>query len=247
MFSHFRRDLVLLSALAGAGLAALGVTVTSSPAGTLASGKPQDLPISNFNTPAGSLSALRAGITYRASSFPLGLRVTPLDGTWSGTQWRTTSRGKPAFAWAAFGHGIGTTPPPGVVEIETAYGPTPSVAATIARLRLGGSHLPESHVGGITFHAASPAKVAGYSGRQFEGNVWGIYGHTFVPFSPRTGAASPPDSFRVEKGEVFRIVALSVKGKTVVLFFDNISLPTERFPAFIASANQLLRSVTFAA
>ena len=35
--------------------------------------------------------------------------------------------------------------------------------------------------------------------------------------------------------------------KTVVLFLDNISLPTERFPAFIASANRLLRSVTFAA
>jgi hypothetical protein len=134
-----------------------------------------------------------------------------------------------------------------VVEIETAYGPTPSVAATIARLRRGGSHLPESHVGGITFQAASPVKLTGYSGLQFDGHVWGIYGHTFVPFSPKTGGASPPDSFRVEKGEVFRIVALSVQDKTVVLFLDNISLPTERFPAFITSANRLLRSVAFAA
>ena len=247
MFSRVRRELVLLSAPAGAGVAALGVTVTTSPAGTLAGGNPRDLPISNFNTPAGSLSALRAGITYQASSFPLGLRVTAPDGTWSGTQWRTTSRGKPAFGWAAFGHGLGITPPRGVVEIETAYGPTSSVAASIARLREGGSHLPASHVGGITFQAASPVKLAGYSGRQFDGNVWGIYGHTFVPFSPKTGGASPPDSFRAEKGEVFRIVALSVRGKTVVLFLDNISLPAERFHAFIASANRLLRSVTFAA
>ncbi len=159
-----------------------------------------------------------SGVTYQASSFPLGLRVTAPDGSWSGTQWRTTSRGKPAFGWAEFGHGPGSTPPRGVVELETAYGPTPSVAATIARLRRGGSHLPASHVGGITFQAASPVNLAGYPGRQFDGTVWGIYGHTFVPFSATTGGASPADSFRADQGEVFRLVALNVNGKTVVLF-----------------------------
>jgi hypothetical protein len=119
------------------------------------------------------------------------------------------------------------------------------VAATIARLQRGGSHPPASKVGGITFHATSAVKLSGYSGRQFDGNVWGIFGHTFVPFSATTRGASPADSYHLDKGELFRLVALNVRGKTVVLLYDNIALPVERFPAFIASANRLLRSVTF--
>ena len=245
MFSDVRRRSVLLSALTGAAFAALGVTVTSTPARTLAGGGPPDLPVSNVNTPAGSLSALRSGVTYQASRFPLALRVTPSDGTWSGAQWRTTTRGKPAFGWAELGQGPATAPPRGIVQLETAYGPTPSVAATIAHLQRGGSHLPASHVGGTTFHAATPVKLAGYAGRQFDGTVWGIYGHTFVPFSATTRGASPADSYHLEKGESFRLVALNVNGKTVVLLYDNIALPIEQFPAFIASANRLLRSLTF--
>jgi hypothetical protein len=237
--------LVLLSAFTGAALAALGVTVTASPARTLMGGGLQDLPVSNVNTPAGSLTALRSGVTYQASHFPLGLRVTPPDGTWSGAQWRTTTRGKPAYGWAQLGQGPTTAPPRGILQLETAYGPTPSVAATIARLQRGGSHLPASNVGGTTFQAAAPVKLAGYSGRQFDGNVWGIYGHTFVPFSATTGGASPADSYHLDKGESFRLVALNVNGKTVVLLYDNIALPAQQFPAFIASANRLLRSLTF--
>ena len=245
MFSRIRHRLVLLSALAGAVSAALGVTATSTPARTVAAGDPQDLAVSNVNTPAGTLTALRSGVTYEASHFPLGLRVTPPDGSWSGAQWRTTTRGKPAFGWADLGQGPATAPPRGLVQLETAYGPTPSVTATIARLQRGGSHLPGSNIGGTTFKAASPVRLAGYPGRQFDGTVWGIYGHTFVPFSATTGGASPADSFHLEKGESFRLVALNVNSKTVVLLYDNVALPAERFPAFIASADRLLRSLTF--
>ena len=171
--------------------------------------------------------------------------MTPPDGTWSGAQWRTTTRGKPAFGWAQLGQGPATAPPRGIVQLETAYAATPSVAATIARLQRGGSHLPASNVGGTTFQRAAPVELAGYSGRQFDGNVWGIYGHTFVPFSASTRGASPADSYHLDKGESFRLVALNVNGKTVVLLYDNIALPAEQFPVFIASANQLLRSLTF--
>jgi hypothetical protein len=132
-----------------------------------------------------------------------------------------------------------------MIQLETAYATTPSVAATIVRLQRGGSHLPASNVGGITFQPASPVKLAGYSGRQFDGNVWGIFGHTFVPFSATTRGASPADSYHLDKGESFRLVALNVKGKTVVLLYDNIALPAERFPTFIASANRFLVSLTF--
>ena len=245
MFSVIRCRLLLMSALAGAAFAALSLTVTSTPARTVAGGAPQDLPVSNVNTPAGSLTALGSGVTYQASHFPLGLRVTPPDGSWSGAQWRTTIRGKPAFGWAEFGQGPATAPPRGIVQLETAYGPTPSVTATIARLQRGGSHLPASNVGGTTFKAVAPVRLAGYTGRQFDGAVWGIYGHTFVPVSATTGGASPADAYHLDKGESFRLVALNVNGKTVVLLYDNVALPAERFPAFIASANRLLRSLTF--
>ena len=152
--------------------------------------------------------------------------------------------GKPAFGWAAFGHGPGR-------HLHAASSNRDGIRPDA----VGRSHdcppatwrlaPPGEHIGGITFKAASPVKLAGYPGRQFDGNVWGIYGHTFVPFSPKTGGASPADSFHLEKGESFRLVALNVNSKTVVLLYDNVALPAERFPAFIASADRLLRSLTF--
>ena len=169
LFSRIRHRLVLLSALAGAVSAALGVTATSTPARTVAAGDPQDLAVSNVNTPAGTLTALRSGVTYQASHFPLGLRVTPPDGSWSGAQWRTTTRGKPAFGWADLGQGPATAPPRGLVQLETAYGPTPSVTATIARLQRGGSHLPASNIGGIDIQsgvAGPPGRVPGSAVRR---------------------------------------------------------------------------------
>jgi hypothetical protein len=237
VLSHIRRRLILLAALGGAAFAALGVSVTSSHAVILGSSSPRELPVSNLNTPAGALTTLPARVTYQASSFPLTLRVTAPDGGWSGAQWRTTSRGKPVFGWVGFGQGSVALPPHGVIQIVTAYGSTPSVAATIARLHSGGS--------GVTYQATAAVRIAGYSGRRFDGVVFGRFGHVFVPFSAKTGGASPPDSYRLEAGEVFRIVVLDVKGKTVVLFLDNVTLPAAKFAAFIASANRLLSSLTF--
>ena len=98
MLTHILRRKVLAAALAGAAFAALGVTVASShaipakgnasPAAT--SGNPE-LPVSNVNTSAGKFTPLKAGVSYQASSFPLALRVTPPDGSWSGAQWKSHS------------------------------------------------------------------------------------------------------------------------------------------------------------
>ena len=207
-------------------------------------GAPVELPTSNVHTQAGQFTALHAGSAYQASAFPLALRVAVPDGTWGGAQWKTTSHGKPAFGWVA----VARAPlddPRGGVEIETAFGTTPSVAATMARLRVGGSHLPQTNVGGVTWGKVSAVELAGYSGRQFDGNVWGIYGRMFVPFTPKTRGASPPDSFRLDKGETFRIVALDVRGKTVVLCLESFGLPADQFPAFLASAGRVLRTLRF--
>ena len=218
--------------------------VTGVIAGGALSGDAPELPTSNLDTPAGHFAPLRTGVTYRASSFPLPLRVTPSDGNWGGAQWTATSRGKPAFGWAA----VGRPPlddPHGDIFIETAFGPTPSVSATIDRLRTGGSHLPDSHVGGVSFGEPRPARVAGYSGREFDGQVWGRFGKVLIPFSAPTHGASPPDSFRLDQGEAFRVVALDVKGKTVVLFLESWKLPAQQFPAFVTSAQRLLETLRF--
>ena len=209
-----------------------------------ASGSAPELPMANLNTPGGQFAPLRAGVTYRASSFPLPLRVTPSDGTWGGAQWTASSHGKPAFGWIA----VGRPPlndPRGDVFIETAFGPTSSVSATIARLRTGGSHPSDSHIGGVTFGEPRPIRLAGYSGSQFEGQVWGRFGKVLIPFSAKTHGASPPDSFRLEKGEVFRVIALDVSGKTVVLFLESWKLPPQQFPAFVTSANRILETLKF--
>jgi hypothetical protein len=250
MIMQIRLRTVLIAALTGAALAALGLTVASSQAtsrrsaNATAGANPPELPMSNLFTPGGHFAPLKAGVTYQASTFPIPLRVTARDGSWGAGQWAATSHGKRAFGWT----GIGRPPlknPHGDIFIETAFGPTPSVAATIARLRVGGSHLPESHFGGVSFQRPSPVKLAGYSGRQFDGQVWGKFGKVFIPFSPQTHGASPPDSFRFDKGEVFRIIVIDVRGKTVVLFEENWKLPAEQFPAFLTSANRLLTTLEF--
>jgi hypothetical protein len=240
MLTHVRRRRILVAALAGAALAALGITVTSSHAGptALAAGLPDLLK----STPESNQAAqLKAGLTYQASLFPIPLRLAAHGGVWWGHQYRTSQGAKPRFGWVQVAH-------PGVkgqITIVTAYGPTPSVAATIARLRVGGSHLPETNVGGTEFGKPSPVRVAGYSGEQFDGDVWGIYGHGFIPFTPKTRGASPTDDWHLDKGESFRIIALDVRGKTVVAFLESAELPADRFPAFLDSAGAFLESLTF--
>jgi hypothetical protein len=232
MLDHIRRRRVLVAALAGAAFAALGITLASSRAA--AGGKPPELLGSSK-----AAAPLRAGVAYHAAVFPLPLRVTAPEGGWIGNQYRTFSHGRPLFAWVQLTR-AGVR---GLATIETAYGPTPSVAATIARLRIGGSHLPDEHIGGTTFQEPTPVRVAGYSGQQFDGNVWGIYGRTFVPFTPKTHGASPADHIYVGKDEAFRIIALNVRGKTVVLTLESAELPAEQFPAFLDSASRLLASI----
>jgi hypothetical protein len=202
---------------------------------------PNELATSNLNTPAGKMTRLAAKTSYRAGSFPLGLQLTAPDGTWAGSQWTTSSKGQTTFAWAAIGHGgtAATSAPRGLVMIATAIGTTRSVSATVARIRTGG--------GGITFGTTSPAKMAGYTGTQFDGNVFGSFGHTFVPFTPKTHGAAPSDAWHIDKGEAFRFTVISVRTKTVVVFEESFGLPAKQFPGFLTGAKQLLATLQFTA
>ena len=67
-------------------------------------------------------------------------------------------------------------------------------------------------------------KLGGYSGLQFDGHVVGKE-HVFIPFSPKSTVAKwYPDNYGVGQGTVFRILALNVRGKTVVVYLENAKL-----------------------
>jgi hypothetical protein len=205
MPTHIRHRNLRFAALAGAAFAALGVTIASSHAAATRTNPAELL------TSAKTLAPLKAGVTYGASSFPMPLRLTAPDSTWLGTQSSATSHGRLAYGWVVVGHPP-LAKPEGLIAIETAFGPTPSVAATIAGLRYGGSSLPESHLGGVEFGKPTAVKIAGYSGQQFDGQVWGKFGHTFLPSSPHVrGPASPADANYLQKGEAFRFIVLGVR------------------------------------
>ncbi len=53
--------------------------------------------------------------------------------------------------------------------------------------------------------------------------------HNFVPFSPRTNKATYfPDTYEAEQGNVLHIIVAGVRGKTVVVFMDNLALPADQ-------------------
>ena len=231
-------------------VACLGVSAVSAATTT---SKTREIPVSyllrGLPPPApqvlGSLTPLRAGVTYQASAFPLPLRVRPFDGSWGGAQWKSEllgfrGGGRPYFGWVAIGSGNGegyAGRPAGLIVIMTAYARTPSVASTVANLRTRGH--------GATYEATSSAKVAGFSGVQFDGQVVG-QSHVFIPFSP------PPvnhfqDAHFLGQGEVFRVTVLNVRGKTVVVFVESGELPAEQFPAFLTKADRILETVRFPA
>jgi hypothetical protein len=209
-----------------------------------ASGTPRELFRNAFLSPAGHVAKLAAGVTYKASDFPLPIHVTSPDGSWGGAQWKSDSSFQhkkstvaPFYGWVTFEQ-HDTHPAQGAITIMTPYGSTPTVAAMVAGLRTRGH--------GATYEATSPIKLGGYSGVQFDGKVVGKE-HVFVPFSPKSTVAKwYPDNYGMGQGTVFRIVALSVRGKTVVVYIENAELPADQFPAFLTRADTLLKTLKFA-
>ena len=67
----------------------------------------------------------------------------------------------------------------------------------------------------------------------------------FIPFSAASHAAKYyPDEYPVY-GDAFRVLVLDVRGKTVVVYIENVALPPAQFPAFLTKAEQILRSLRF--
>jgi hypothetical protein len=206
-----------------------------------------DMPQSYLFGAGGTLSPLRSGSTYRASQFPIPLRLKPFAGGWSGAQWKSGRdyfRGGPPpnFGWVHVGRGSSSAPPLGLITIMTAYAKTPSVATTVNVLRTRGR--------GASYQDSEPIRIAGFSGMQFDGEITGAansdhIGHYFVPFSPRHNSASYfPDEYPVY-GQAFRVIVLDVRGKTVVIYIENVALSVDQYPAFLTKATRILAALRF--
>jgi len=217
-----------------------------------------DIPHSYIFSPAGKLVRLRAGVTYQASSFPLPLRVTPSDGSWTGAQWKAnlfpdeiqqrhlSCSSSPAvcappyYGWVAIGKG-GASPSPApraLILIMGGFSRTPSVAATVQNLRTRGH--------GATYDDPSPVKLAGFPGVELDGQTVGPR-HVFIPFSPPTSKATGhADAIEVDgAGHPFRFAVLNVRGKTVVVFLGTLVLSPDEFTAFLPQADRFLGSLQF--
>jgi hypothetical protein len=233
-----RRVLVSLSSL----VAVACVTAAGASSSTV-------VPLPRCNVPlpqGGKATPLRAGVTYEARrAFPIVLRLTPPDGSWSGAQCKTSgrrphSKGPPFFGWV----GAVQTPetpgaaPRGAIEIVTSYTRTRSATATATQLRAPGH-------GAATYGPISRATFGGFSGLQFDGTVTGKL-HNFIPFSPHSRKPRfYADSFELGRGAVFRIIVLQVRTKTVVVFIEPAGLPQGQFPAFLEKADSILQPLEF--
>jgi len=222
-------------------VAASSVLIVALAAPALAA-SPRELPMlaersaRNDVTPHGDGPRPLQSATYTAKVFPTALRVSVPAG-WRGGQGqsRRFKETTPAFGWIVLSQGTAAKAQ-GAITIVTAYGRTPSVAAVVANLRTG-------H--GATYGPATPVKIAGFSGQQFDGSVGGQE-HLFIPFSPRLHVATfYGDAFAFDPGEVFRILTLDVRGKTVVVLLESAALPADQFPAFLTSAGQILGPLRF--
>jgi hypothetical protein len=117
------------------------------------------------------------------------------------------------------------------------FSPTSSVAATTTTLRTRGS--------GATYGDTSPAKIGGFRGVRFDGNVTGRR-HVFVPFSRRTHKGTGfPDAIELRTGDVFRFIVLNVRGKTVLVFVGSLAANAAELPTFLEAATKILGTVRF--
>jgi hypothetical protein len=139
--------------------------------------------------------------------------IRPSSADWTAAQF--VNKGYPTLGLV---HGDGTSP--GGMVVISAPTSKQSAAQTLHRLR---TERAAGTMVGISTTATVDVTVGGLQGRQFDGTVVGQYGHTFVPFSGHSRAASDSigDHVRLPRNDAFRIVVLSVHGRTVVFIIDS--------------------------
>ena len=256
-----RRAVRALLAIACSALAASAVAIAAGPV-DLHNGGDHHAGIGQLGGPT-----LSPAVTYQASLFPVALRLRPPDGLWGGAQYESGR-----FRFVQFLHRHRTGDPPlrgvGYITLEAAKGSTPSAATAIKRLHA----TPHMAAGPI-----KPTRVAGFTGQQFDATMVGsdLNVHADCPGNkkcpPETSLApflrnyhcgacgdpkfDPRETHDVKvatKGQLFRIIAINVRGKTVVIYLESVSggpkFPaTTIFPTFLPYANRALAALRFPA
>jgi hypothetical protein len=224
MPAQIRRRRILIAALTGATLAALGITVASTHAAQV---DVRELPESTArNTMVASLAAHS---TYRASVITPTPTVTPATPGWKGTQFVSHQHGKVRYETAAlFWKDYSGR------EVDIISGPamTLSPAATIAR--------PRSRIGAWDFapyEPPGPVKRWAIAGRQAL-----YFDATAPPPGEWTIVGSNPPERQIDHDFSFRMAALTVLGKTVVIV---ITAPVKAVSAFLPIAVRLVESLRF--
>jgi hypothetical protein len=224
MVGHIRRRKILIVAVIGAIVAALGFDVASSGATTNDS---RELPKSTpTNTAFGPLAA---GTTYRASLVSPTPAVTPAGRSWFGAQFVTIPHPNVRYETAAFLWRNGTG---GEVDILSGPALTLSPQATLAR--------PRSRIGVWNFAPypePGPVKQWTVAGRRAL-----YFDATAPPPGEWTLVGSNPPELGIVHGRSFRMAALTVHGKTVVIVIQATE-PT--FVEFLPIAKRLVASLHF--
>ena len=224
-----------IAAVAGAALAAVATA-----------GNPTELPMSNLNTQAGKLTTLKTGVTYQASAFPIALRITPPDVTWGGGSGRRARTASPRSDGPASaippldkprGRYLRSRP-------RSARHPRP---AAIARLRTGGSHLPEPAWRGHVRRRPSGVMLAGFSRTADRRRRLGEVRPPLCPVQPADARRrARPDSLQARARRGLPGHRSGRAGKDASSSSSRArKLPADQFPGLLTSANTLFRSLRF--
>jgi len=212
---------LVVTAAAVATCLLLGVIVVSSRAAQPV----QDLAKLTKGT---TVTPLAVGTAYRASLIDPTPNVTPAVRGWGGGQLVTHKGGKVRYESAIFfWHD-------GVHEVDIVSGPAMSMspAATLAQ--------PRSRIPGWDFSpypSPSPVRQWTLAGRKaiyFDGTPPPQYKWTLV-------GKNPPE-LQIDPDTSFRMAALSVRAKTVVIV---VRAPVSGFAQFLPTAERLLATLRF--
>ncbi len=217
---HKRSRLGLTVTVVGTVVATLGVTASSG-----ANGRVRDLPQSTPGNPA--VAPLAAATTYGASLLDPTPNLTPAVSGWAGAQFDSHKGGKVRFEsatlfWKDARHELDVIAGPG----DGRMSPAETLARPLSR-----------HFNFAPYDPPTPVKRWTIAGRQAL-----YFDATAPPPGEWTIVGANPPELRIDHDNAFRMAALTVRGKTVVIV---IHASATDFKHFLPIATRLLSSLQF--
>ena len=129
------------------------------------------------------------------------------------------------------------------MSIVSAPGVKQSASTTIQFLHTVRASSPQV---GLKVGSVISLRLHGPPAKQFDGDVTGPEGHTFVPFSGRSSGSSEAagDHFKLLHNDLFRIIVTTIKGTPVVFFLDAGGAPKLN-TEFLREATRIVNAMRF--